>query len=169
MIRRLTGALVILVTSAMLAACPGTSNVPAKNLLTLINEKRAAAGCAAVVGNDKLRVAAERHAVDIRDHPAHFGPPGTKTPPNDIHKGTDGSNGGKRIVDAGYNPKLWGEIIYTSGGPPSNNEQATIDWWMNSPDHKANIENCGFKEAGVGLLYPGGVQWIAVVVFGTHQ
>jgi uncharacterized protein YkwD len=167
MMRRLTEALVIIASSALLVACPGTSSVPGKTLLTLINDKRAAAGCAEVVGNDQLRVAAERHAVDIRDHPGHFGAPGTP-PLNDIHTGTDGSNPGARIAAAGYSPiSLWGEIVYTASGTPYNTEQATIDWWMNSPPHRANIQNCGFKNAGVGLLYPGGVQWIAVVDFAT--
>jgi hypothetical protein len=133
MMRRLTGALVITASSALLVACPpGTSSVPSKNLLDLINEKRAAAGCAKVSGNDQLRVTAERHAVDIRDHPGHFGAPGTP-PLSDIHIGTDGSNPGSRIDAAGYSPKSrWGEIVYTASGPPSNTEQATIDWWMNS-------------------------------------
>jgi len=144
MMRRLTEALVIIASSALLVACPGTSSVPGKNLLTLINDKRAAAGCAEV------------------------GAPGTP-PLNDIHTGTDGSNPGARIADAGYSPiSLWGEIVYTASGAPYNTEQATIDWWMNSPPHRANIQNCGFKNAGVGLLYPGGVQWIAVVDFATH-
>ena len=90
-------------------------------------------------------------------------------PLNDIHTGTDGSNPGARIAAAGYSPiSLWGEIVYTASGAPYNTEQATIDWWMNSPLHRANIQNCGFKNAGVGLLYPGGVQWIAVVDFATH-
>ena len=107
-------------------------------------------------GNEQLRVAAERHAVDIRDYPAHFGPPGTNPPLADIHTGTDGSNGGSRIAAAGYSPlSSWGEIIYWASGPPGNTEQATIDWWMNSPGHRAQIEDCRFKEVGIGLLYPG--------------
>jgi uncharacterized protein YkwD len=169
MIRKYSGSVLIATTlSTLLTACPGTSSVPGQKLLDLINAKRAAVGCPAVTGSDQLRVAAEGHAVDIRDHPAYFGPPGT-TPPNDIHSGTDGSNPGQRIAAAGYSPlSLWGEIVYTASGPPGNNEQATIDWWMNSPPHKGNIENCGFKNAGVGLLYPGGTAWIAVVDFGTH-
>ena len=128
-----------------------------RNLLDLINDKRVAHGCGEVSGNDQLRVAAEQHAVDIRDHPAHFGPPGTDPPLADIHTGTDGSNGGSRIAAAGYNPlSRWGEIIYWAPGPPGNTEQATIDWWMGSPDHRAQIEDCLFEEVGVGLLYPGG-------------
>ena len=169
MMRKLMGAPVIVASSVLLVGCPsGTGSLPAGNLLDLINQKRIDAGCAKVSGHGQLLVAAERHAVDIRDHPGHFGAPGTP-PLNDIHIGTDGSNPGARIDDAGYSPKsLWGEIVYTAAGPPNNTEQAAINWWMNSPPHRANIENCGFKDAGVGLLYPGGVQWIAVVDFATH-
>ena len=169
--RRILTALVVAAAStAVLTACAsGTSSVPGKNLLDLINDKRVAHGCKDVSGNDQLRVAAEQHAVDIRDHPAHFGPPGTDPPLADIHTGTDGSNGGSRIAAAGYSPlSRWGEIIYWAPGPPGNTEQATIDWWMGSPDHRAQIEDCLFEEAGVGLLYPGGTEWIAVVDFGTH-
>ena len=92
--RSILSALVVAAAStAVLAACAsGTSSVPGKNLLDLINDKRVAHGCKEVSGNNQLRVAAERHAVDIRDHPAHFGPPGTNPPLADIHTGTDGSN-----------------------------------------------------------------------------
>jgi uncharacterized protein YkwD len=169
MMCRLTGALVIVASSVLLSGCPpGTGSLPASNLLDLINQKRAAAGCAPVSGNDQLRVAAENHAVDIRDHPGHFGAPGTK-PPNDIHVGTDNSTIETRISAAGYSPKSrWGEIVYTAAGPPDNTEQAAINAWMNSPTHRAIIEDCSFKNAGVGLLYPNGVQWISVVDFATH-
>lgn len=170
--RRILMALVIAAaSSAVLTACPGTgtSSVPGQKLLDLINDKRVAHGCGKVSGNDQLRVAADRHAVDIRDHPQHFGPPGTNPPLADIHTGTGGSNGGLRIAAAGYAPvSRWGEIIYWAPGPPGNTEQATIDWWMNSQGHREQIENCDYKEAGIGLLYPGGTQWIAVVDFAVH-
>jgi len=166
----LTALVVAAVISAVLTACAtGTSSLPGTNMLNLINDKRVAHGCPKVSGNERLRMAAERHAVDIRDHPAHFGSPGTNPPLADIHTGTDGSNGGSRIAAAGYSPlSRWGEIIYWAPGPPGNTEQATIDWWMNSAGHRAQIQDCNFKEVGIGLLYPSGTQWIAVAVFGTH-
>jgi uncharacterized protein YkwD len=170
MTRRSTAALVIVAaaSSALLTACLGGGNGPSKDLLDLINEKRVAAGCPTIAGDEHLRVAAERHAVDIQDHPDHFGAPGTP-PLRDLHAGTDGSNPGTRIDDAGYRPKSrWGEIVYTASGGPYNTAQATIDWWMKSPPHKANIENCAFSNAGAGLLYRSEVQWIAVVDFATH-
>ena len=166
MTRRFTG--IIAVSSALLVACSGSGNVPSNDLLDLINVKRAAAGCAKVAGDEQLRVAAERHAFDIRDHPGHFGAPGTP-PLGDLHSGTDLSNPGTRIDAAGYSPKSrWGEVVYTASGAGYNTAQATIDWWMNSPPHKATIENCAFTDAGVGLLYPSRVKWIAVLDFATH-
>ncbi|WP_029902774.1 CAP domain-containing protein [Nocardia brasiliensis] len=156
-------------SSVVLTACPGTSSVPGTNLLDLINQKRAAHSCNPVSGDDQLRVAAERHAVDIREHPDHYGPPGTDPPRNDIHTGTDNSDGGARIAAAGYAPLIrWGEIIYWAGGPPGNTPQATIDWWMQSDDHREQIETCEYTHAGIGLLYPGGTKWIAVVNFASH-
>ncbi|HEY7723189.1 MAG TPA: CAP domain-containing protein [Pedococcus sp.] len=140
---------------------PGTASVPAQDLLAQINAKRAAVGCQAVSGNDQLRAAAERHAVDMRDNPA------VRTDPN--HKGSDGSTPQQRIAEAGYAPaSRTGEIMYFALGPPGNSVQANVDWWMNSPPHRALIEDCSFTHAGVGLLYPGGTQWFSVIDFGAH-
>ncbi|MFJ9371631.1 CAP domain-containing protein [Nocardia sp. NPDC101769] len=161
---RFFGTLAIsIVLFCVLTACPGGGD-----LLDKINEKRVAHGCRNVSGDDQLRAAADRQAVDIRDHPDHFGTPGT-SPLADIHTGTDGTNGGTRITAAGYSPlSAWGEIIYWAPGPPGNTEQATIDWWMDSPPHRAQIENCNFTNVGIGLLYPDGNQWIAVADFAAH-
>ena len=132
----------------------GASNVPAQEMLDLINQKRLAASCPAVKGDSQLRVAAERHAVDMRDK----GVTG--------HIGSDGSTPVQRIKDAGFSPlSLSGENVYFA--TPTSSVAATVDWWMNSPGHKANILNCQFTHLGVGLLYPTG-KWFAVTVFATH-
>lgn len=153
-----------------LTACPpGTGSADAAKLLSLINDKRAAVNCAAVTGDDQLGAAADRHAVDIRDHPDVFGPPGVTNPSHDLHIGSDGSTFDQRIRDGGFSPiSADGEIIYTASGPPYNTPEKSIEWWMNSPGHKRQIETCAYTHAGVGLLYPGGTQWIAVVDFGAH-
>ena len=152
-------------------ACPsGTTSVPGSNLLNMINGKRAAAGCAAVSGDDNLRRAAERHAVDARDHPEIYAQPDPKKPNyRDPHKGSDGSTPDGRIRDSGFAPVTkTGEIMYVALGPPDNTEQATVDWWMGSDTHRAIIQDCGFTHAGLGLLYPGGTKWFAVMDFGAH-
>ena len=72
--RKLTEALFIIASSALLVGCPP------------------------VTGNDQLRIVPQRvMRWTVRDHPGHFGAPGTSPPLNDIHTGTDGSNIGARI------------------------------------------------------------------------
>lgn len=147
--------------ASLISCAPGTSSVPGQEILRLINEKRAAAGCPAVAGHDQLRAAGDRHAVDMRDKSAHL-QAGT-----DGHTGSDGSRPLQRINDAGFAPlSRHGEVLYWSTSPAS--ETATVDWWMNSPPHKAILLDCQFTHAGVGLLYPGGTKWYAVVDFGKH-
>jgi uncharacterized protein YkwD len=151
---------IVLGSAILLVACAtGTTNVPATKLLDLINQKRAEAGCPPVAGNDKLRVAAERHVLDMLNNKAHL-QTGT-----DGHTGTDGSRPQNRIADAGYAASATGEIIYWSDVP--SDEVKNVDWWMNSPDHKKIMLNCSYKNAGVGLLYPGGTKWYSVVVFAS--
>jgi uncharacterized protein YkwD len=153
-------AVALLITSG---DCDGTGSLPAQDLLDQINQKRAEGGCPAVAGNDQLRVAAEREAVDMRDNSAHL-QPGT-----DGHTGSDGSRPEQRIAAAGFAPaSRTGEIIYSATGPPGNTVAATIDAWMRSDLHRGIILTCGFTHAGVGLLYPGGVSWFAVVDFAAH-
>ncbi len=138
-----------------------TSSVPGRKILDLINQRRAEVGCAAITGDDVLRAAADRHAVDMRHHNAH------QQPGTDGHTGSDGSRPEQRIKDAGFTPlSRYGEIIYWSYSPSS--AETNVAWWMNSPPHKAIMLDCQFTHAGVGLLYPGGTQWFSVVDFGTH-
>jgi uncharacterized protein YkwD len=150
-------AIALLLTAASCVGT-GTSNVPAKDVLDLINEKRAAAGCPPVEGDDELRVAAERLAADIRDHGENL---------NDVHIASDGSTPLQRIQDAGFAPVgKYGETAYH--WYPTATPEQTVEWWMNSPGHKAILLDCEFTHAGVGLLYPGGQEWIAIVDFGKH-
>jgi uncharacterized protein YkwD len=156
-------AVIGLVACLLVAGCgPGTSSVPAQDLLDQINNRRAAVNCPPVTGNDQLRSAAEREAVDMRDHNSML-QAGT-----DGHTGSDGSRPDGRIRDSGYAPiSRTGEIIYwkTTG---ASSVQENIDAWMNSPPHRAIIQNCELRDAGVGLLYPNGVKWYSVVDFATH-
>jgi len=159
---RITGAATVAMLLTSVGCAGGTSNLPATRLLELINQKRSEAGCQSVSGNDTLRVAAEQHVVDMRDHNAHL-QIGT-----DGHTGTDGSRPEQRIVAAGYTPiSRSGEILYYSTDPAAN-EATNVAWWMNSPPHRAVMLNCDFTDAGVGLVYPGGTRWYSVVDFGRH-
>ncbi|WP_165820349.1 CAP domain-containing protein [Microvirga sp. KLBC 81] len=158
----------VLVT--LVASCAtGTSSVPGTDLLDLINQKRAENNCKPVIGNEQLRIAAERHAVDMRDNNAHLIP--GPTPDLTGHMGSaysipPHSTPPQRITAAGFSYSKWGEIVYWSPQPSSAAEN--INWWMNSPPHRKIIQDCEFTHAGVGLLYPGGTKWYSVVDFGKN-
>lgn len=166
--RTVSATIMTAVILTALGCATGTGSVPGQDILDLINQRRAVAGCPAVIGDDKLRAAGDREAIDMRDHNSHL-QPGT-----DGHTGSDGSRPEQRMTAAGFSPLSHsGEIIYwaTSDSTQSPNPasaEASVNWWMNSPTHKAIMLDCSFTHAGVGLLYPGGTKWYAVVDFGRH-
>lgn len=68
------------------------------------------------------------------------------------HSDSAGRDAGQRLTLLGYNFTSWGEIIgeAKATGDPSglwgNGEM--LNWWMNSPPHRANILNPNFTEFG---------------------
>ncbi|MGK5544970.1 CAP domain-containing protein [Streptomyces sp. URMC 127] len=161
-----TAALVMVATFLTSAgSCDPGAPGSSQSVLDAVNEKRVAVGCPKVKGDEKLRAAAERYAVDLRDHPAVRGKPWP-------HPGSDGSTAPSRIQDAGFAPSAAvGEIAYYDLAEKNQQQYVSdnINWWWNSPPHKATISNCSFTRAGVGLLYPGGKKWFSVVSFGRLQ
>ena len=65
------------------------------------------------------------------------------------HTGTDGSDPGTRIMNAGYPIRAWGENV--AGGYGS--AESVMATWMASPGHRANILNGTFTQVGIGLAY----------------
>ncbi|MEU6315337.1 CAP domain-containing protein [Streptomyces sp. NPDC047014] len=118
------------------SAAPATG--AAAEVLALVNQERAAAGCPAVTLNAKLTQAAQDHSADMASHS------------NMSHTGSDGSDPGQRITRAGYTWSTYGENVAYGYGSP----KAVMDGWMNSPGHRQNILNCSFKEIGIGLAQP---------------
>ncbi|MCV6980542.1 CAP domain-containing protein [Mycolicibacterium pulveris] len=112
-------------------------------VLDLINATRAANGCGPLALNPQLTAAAARHALDV----LHNGAEG--------HVGTDGSSISQRVRDAGYatNGSV-GEVVFWGTGA-ARNPAAAVQWWMNSPGHRAIITDCGFTEAGFSAVSNG--------------
>ncbi|UFR06313.1 CAP domain-containing protein [Streptomyces sp. Go40/10] len=108
-------------------------------ILQLVNDERAKAGCQALTLNPALTKAAQAHSADMASHQ------------NMSHTGSDGSNPGDRITAAGYTWSSYGENVAYGYGTA----EQVMAGWMASPGHRANILNCGFKEIGVGLAQPG--------------
>lgn len=113
------------------------------DLLNQINATRAANGCGPVAPNPQLTAAAERQANDMLAN-------GVQS-----HTGSDGSSVVQRVTDAGYSPYAnLGEIIFWSsglGGAPA----AAVNWWMNSPGHRAIITDCAMTDAGFSAVTNG--------------
>ncbi|MFE1585145.1 CAP domain-containing protein [Streptomyces sp. NPDC058737] len=112
-------------------------------VLALVNEERAAAGCSPVTANDKLTRAAD----DYSDVMASSGVMS--------HTGPDGSTMASRVEAAGYRWSTLGENIARGQADAAS----VMDSWMNSPGHRANILNCSFKELGVGVHFGDGGPW----------
>ncbi|ROQ59577.1 RNA polymerase sigma factor (sigma-70 family) [Streptomyces sp. 840.1] len=125
---------------------PATQPAPASEtaqVVALVNQERAKAGCGPVKEDAQLTDAALRHSEDMaaRDFFEHTNP--------------DGADPGRRITDAGYHWSTYGENIARGQQTPAS----VMESWMNSPGHRANILNCSFKDLGVGIHKGSGGPW----------
>jgi uncharacterized protein YkwD len=126
-------------------ASPSASNSAASasgataRVVEIVNNERSKAGCTPLTVNDKLTRAAQDHSKDMAEHR------------NMSHTGSDGSDPGERITQAGYNWSTYGENVAYGYTTP----ERVMEGWMSSPGHKRNILNCDFKEIGVGLVRSG--------------
>jgi len=122
-----------------------------EEMLPLVNARRSEGANCGSEGNfgpappltthPALRCAARAHSKDMAD--------------NDYFSHTNLMNEGPgvRIGYAGYNYNTWGENIAAGNATAA----ATVDQWMNSDGHCANIMNPSFEHIGIGYS-PGG-QW----------
>ncbi|MEN3308520.1 MAG: hypothetical protein V7603_4722 [Micromonosporaceae bacterium] len=106
-------------------------------VLTLVNQQRAKAGCAALTRDSRLASAARAHSADMAAR-GYFD-----------HTTPSGVTAAQRVSNAGYRWSSMGENIAAGQRTPADVMQA----WMNSSGHRANILNCGFRNIGVGLAY----------------
>ncbi|KAB1902641.1 CAP domain-containing protein, partial [Micromonospora sp. AMSO31t] len=114
-----------------------------REVVDLVNQERAKAGCKALTVDDKLTLAAQRHSQDQADNKKMS------------HDGSDGSDVGDRLDRVGYAWRSYGENVAWNQQSPA----AVMDAWMNSPGHRANILNCSFTEIGVGVARSNGPYW----------
>lgn len=105
-------------------------------LITLINQVRAEAGLAPLAPAPELMAAAQEHSLEMAmsGFISHTGPDGRTAP--------------QRMRDAGYAWLRCGENIAVSQPTP----ELAVQFWMNSPPHRANILDPGMREVGVGYV-----------------
>ncbi|NJQ02632.1 CAP domain-containing protein [Streptomyces zingiberis] len=127
------------------AETPAGTGAPgvAGEVLNLVNQARADAGCPAVTADARLDAAAGKYSDAMADSG------------NFSHTGTDGSTVDQRVEREGYRWSAVGENI-AKGQPDAG---AVMDAWMNSEGHRANILNCGFREMGLGVEERAGGPW----------
>lgn len=109
----------------------------ALEVVTLTNQHRATVSCPALKINTKLYLAAYHHSQDmaLNDFFSHTSP-------------TYGSVS-QRLSAVGYSWSGYAENIAAGYSSPAS----VVNGWLNSPGHKANIENCFLTEVGVGYFY----------------
>jgi uncharacterized protein YkwD len=130
-------------------ASPGISLVAAtvipsaaEEVLTLVNDERAKAGCQPVAANSALRDLATAFSDDMAAR-GFFD-----------HTDPSGNDPWDRAKAAGVSG-LGGENIAMGQATA----EAVMEAWMNSPGHRANILNCDFKTLGVGVHLGSGGPW----------
>ncbi|EPH44923.1 CAP domain-containing protein [Streptomyces aurantiacus] len=112
-------------------------------VLTLVNQERAKAGCRPVRADAGLDALAGDFSADMAER-GFFS-----------HTDPDGATPWDRAEKVGITD-LGGENIARGQA----NAQSVMDAWMNSPGHRANILNCDYQTLGVGAHFaPGGPWW----------
>jgi uncharacterized protein YkwD len=147
-------------TETSAAPAPTTSEAPppstkptarvapstAAQVLSLVNDERAKAGCDPLVEESHLTTAAQDYS-DQMSAGNFFS-----------HTSPDGTTFDQRIKQAGY-AKPGAENIAKG----QTSAAQVMDAWMNSEGHRANILNCSLKKLGVGVTTKG---WYWVQDFG---
>jgi len=131
-------------TTAKPAPSPVSGGV-ADQVLALVNNERAKAGCRSVKASSALQRAAQGHSADMaaKDYFSH--------------DSQDGRSFADRIRAAGYSGGSIAENIAAGQSTASS----VMKGWMNSSGHRANILNCSYSALGVGYAKGGsyGYYW----------
>jgi hypothetical protein len=124
------------VTTGKFEVLGRASNISATELIADTNVQREAVGLGDLTLNDELSQAAFSKAKDMfaNNYWAHESPSGI-TP-------------WKWLADAGYNYDVAGENLAKN----YPNAQATVDAWMASPTHKANVLGMKYQDVGFAVV-----------------
>lgn len=127
---------------------------PAEQLLWYVNEARRLHGLPPLAYNYELSVAAQLHTVDMSQNPEI------------MHEGTDGSRPAERQQRYGYTGIYGGEAVAWGWESPV----PVVEFWVNSPPHRALILNPNAREVGVGFTADGTAPnlWYWAAEFGIH-
>lgn len=121
-------------------SCTYTENdAYVQTAIDLINQARGSNGLQPLTANMALNAAAQKHSIDSACNDLRW------------HVGSDGSMWQDRISQQGYNYSVALENVYIGDPAFGGDAQGAVNWWLNSPDHYANIMNREVTEIGVGF------------------
>ena len=115
-------------------ACPTGSAEFVCEVLRITNEERAQQGLPPFAFDARLALAAQRHAIDMKQQD-YFD-----------HRSLDGRSFSDRANEASYTAFPSGENIAWGQRSP----EQVMTGWMNSPGHRANILHNRHNEIGIG-------------------
>jgi uncharacterized protein YkwD len=112
------------------------------------NNRRQRIGCPALRINSSLTAAARTHSARM----VSSGDFSHQTPGEPYFS--------TRISRAGYTgwSTLAENIAWASNASPSE----IFSMWIGSAPHRENIDNCTFRDVGVGVVYSKGVAWVTM-------
>ena len=105
----------------------------AAEVVNLVNDERSSHGCGPVEVDDRLTAAAQEHSQDMADRGYM------------AHESLDGETPDERAERHGY--YAFGAENVAKG---QRSAEQVMNAWMNSPDHRDNILDCGLESIGVG-------------------
>lgn len=123
-------------------SCPTPASRAAfeRAVLAGVNEARAAKGLAALKLSPRLTNAAQSHSCDMAAQ-GRF-----------THAGSDGSDLGTRLRRVGYGYGVAAENVARGFDTP----ERVLEFWLNSPGHRANILQRQVRDMGLGFATPNG-------------
>ncbi|MCF2528575.1 CAP domain-containing protein [Yinghuangia soli] len=121
---------------------PADAGAYEEQVLAIVNNERAAAGCGPLQADTGLRDLARAHSADMADR-AYFS-----------HNTPEGTTPWERASAAGVG-YLAAENIARGQKTP----EAVMAAWMDSPGHRRNILDCSFDKLGVGVRTGSGGPW----------
>ena len=114
-------------------------------VLALMNNRRATVGCRELTMNSALVLAARRHNNRMVAEQTMS------------HQLPREASLGPRVTNAGY--RGWRMLAENLAWGPTT-PYAIYKLWLNSSGHRANMQNCTLRNAGVGMAMSNGHAWV---------
>jgi uncharacterized protein YkwD len=108
--------------------------------------------------DERLASVARVHSKDLADNHAQLIDAFPEGDPRRGHIGSDGSMPEQRIRNVTGLNRTAENVFFAFGHPPSRAAELAWDFWIRSPGHKANIDNCDHTIHGVGVYYDAGTR-----------